>query len=43
MIYKEMKFVCIFKRINEFMIIIIDEFSILILCKYSVSNKLLIF
>ena len=43
MIYKVMKFVCIFKIMNEFMIIIIDDFSILILCKYSVTNKLLVF
>ena len=43
MIYKLMKLVCIFKRINEFMIIIIDVFSVTILCKYSVTNKFLIF
>ena len=43
MIYKVMKFVCIFKRINEIMIMIIDVFSVLILCKYSVTNKVLFF
>ena len=32
MIYKLMKPVCIFKIINEFMIIIIDVFSVLIIC-----------
>ena len=42
-IYKLMKPVHIFKRINEFMIIIIDVFIILFLCKYSVTNKSLIF
>ena len=43
MIYKLMKPGCIFKIINEFMIIIIDVFSVLILCKYSVTNKFLFF
>ena len=43
MIYKLMKPVCIFKIINEFMIIIIDVFSVLILSKYSVTNKFLFF
>ena len=43
MIYKVMKLVCIFKRINEFMIIIIDVFSVLMLCKYLVTNKFLLF
>ena len=43
MIYKVMKFVFILKRINEFMTIIIDVFSVLILCKYSVTNKVLFF
>ena len=38
-----MKPVCIIKRINEFMIIIINVFSVLILCKYSVTNKSLFF
>ena len=33
MIYKLMKPVCIFKRINEFMIIIIDVFSVLMIYK----------
>ena len=43
MIYKLMKPVCIFKIINEFMIIIIDVFSVLILSKYSITNKFLSF
>ena len=43
MIYKLMKLVCIFKRINEFIIIIINVFSVTILCKYSVTNKFLLF
>ena len=43
MIYKLMKHVCIFKRINEFMIIIINVFSVTILCKYSITNKFLLF
>ena len=43
MIYKLMKLVCIFKRINEFMIINIDIFSVMILCKYSLTNKFLRF
>ena len=32
MIYKLMKHVCIFNRIIEFMIIIINVFSVMILC-----------
>ena len=43
MIYKLMKLICIFKIINEFMIIIIDVFSVLILSEYSVTNKFLCF
>ena len=43
MIYILMKLVCIFQRINEFMIIIIDVFSVTIICKYSITNKFLIF
>ena len=43
MIYKLMKYGCIFKIINEFMIIINDVFSVLILSKYSVTNKFLSF
>ena len=38
-----MKLVSIFKIINEFMIIIIDVFSVLILSEYSVTNKFLYF
>ena len=30
-------------KVMKFMIIIIDDFSILILCKYSVTKKLLVF
>ena len=42
MIYKLMKPVCIFKKINEFIIIIIDVFSIMILCKYCLRFKITI-
>ena len=42
-IYKLMKFVYIFKRINEFMTITFDVFIVMFLCKYSVTNKSLIF
>ena len=42
MIYKLMKHVCIFKLINEFMIIIIDLCSVLIICiiKFFLMEKL---